>query len=68
MCLSNYPLNNGQKYADFHNGTTRVPTALMKDIGSTSQLFSGDQSCVKALTASVLGWTNLELNLGNFAS
>ena len=39
----------------------------MKDIGGTSQLFSGDQSCVKASTASVPGWTNLELNLGNFA-
>ena len=63
---------------DFHIGTIKgfkEPTAFQSLIwlnnlpvsvmGGTSQLFSDDQSCINASTASVPGWRNLELNLGN---
>ena len=69
--------STGQNGADFHSGTTIVPTALQFCMclsilviirgGGHIQLFSLLQSHVKASTASVPQDQNLELNLGNCA-
>ena len=71
-----FPVNNiGQKTADGHFGTSRVPFALVdwacrntrgtKYTGGHHQLFSSCQLQVNASTASDPGFQNLELNLGN---
>ena len=72
--LSNKIVRNG---ADGQYGTTSVTAALFanaylialvaKATGGTTQLFSFDQSCVKASTASAPGVQNLELNLLHLA-
>lgn len=65
----------GQKAADGHSGTTRVPLALqlsacrithgIRYTGGHNQLLSLCQSQVKASTASVPGFQNQELNLSS---
>ena len=66
----------GQKYAEGHTGITNVPVALqsfkclivdpISEIGGHKKLLSSLQSFVKALTDSVSGQKNLELNLNVF--
>jgi len=63
----------GQKGADNHSGTIRVPRALQLqacwitwELDKLGQLLSSDQSQVKASTASRPGFQNHELKRGNF--
>ena len=61
--------SKGQNIADFHFGTSNVPTVLhnwtclivcaIKETGGTSQLLSLGQSNVNASTSSVNGSLNL---------
>ena len=69
------PNNKGQNVADGDFGTRRVPFAFVawaccnthgtRYTGGHHRLFSPCQLHVKASTASVPGFQNLELNLGN---
>ena len=67
----------GQKGAESHNGTIRVPDALqlricnntrgIRQTGGHTKLFSPAQSITKESIPSEPGFQNLELNLGSFA-
>ena len=69
-------ISKGQKIADFHFGTSIVPTVLLnwtclivcaiKETGGTSQLLSLDQSNVNASTPSVNGSLDFDFNHVNF--
>ena len=66
----------GQKGAEGHSGTTKVPLALhiracwttrgTRYTGGHNQLFSSRQSTVNASTASEPGFQNHELNRGSW--